>query len=219
MSHTQTLKNTEGLTFEELEEKVRLGARFIVYQYTISLIAVTLRRLTPAYYIPPDISDTAFKKNADILSVLFGWWGIPWGPLFTIQSLAANRKGGIDITKDVMLNLTKNDFQNNRVVVAALYSPYHTPNKTETECLRKSLGIFMQQHPDIGETWFALYVNAAEPFFMIGLPGKYTQQPYTDELKKILYKSFSRQARFEFLNMDEDNDLARKLKEMGLRQM
>jgi hypothetical protein len=30
-----------------------------------------------------------------------GWWGIPWGPIFTVQSLVVNFKGGKDITAAV----------------------------------------------------------------------------------------------------------------------
>jgi hypothetical protein len=26
---------------------------------------------------------------------VLGWWGIPWGPLYTVQSLVRNTRGGI----------------------------------------------------------------------------------------------------------------------------
>jgi hypothetical protein len=34
-----------------------------------------------------------------------GWWGIPWGPIYTIQSVYKNSKGGIDITPSVVETL------------------------------------------------------------------------------------------------------------------
>ena len=37
-----------------------------------------------------------------LISVLLGWWGIPWGPIWTIQSLYINLKGGKDITSEVL---------------------------------------------------------------------------------------------------------------------
>jgi hypothetical protein len=30
-----------------------------------------------------------------------GWWGIPWGPIFSIQSLITNFKGGKDLTAEI----------------------------------------------------------------------------------------------------------------------
>ena len=37
-----------------------------------------------------------------LLSLLLGWWGIPWGPIYTIQSLWVNLKGGRDVTQEIM---------------------------------------------------------------------------------------------------------------------
>ena len=35
-------------------------------------------------------------------ALLFGWWGIPWGPIWTIGSLVTNLRGGRDITREVL---------------------------------------------------------------------------------------------------------------------
>ena len=32
-----------------------------------------------------------------LISLLFGWWGIPWGPIFTIKSLYTNLNGGMEV--------------------------------------------------------------------------------------------------------------------------
>lgn len=37
-----------------------------------------------------------------IISVLFGWWGIPFGPKYTIESIRTICKGGKDVTDEVM---------------------------------------------------------------------------------------------------------------------
>jgi len=37
-----------------------------------------------------------------ILSLLFGWWGIPWGPKHTVESIRTNLRGGKDVTDEVM---------------------------------------------------------------------------------------------------------------------
>ena len=35
------------------------------------------------------------------LSLLAGWWGIPWGPIWTIQALVTNLRGGKDVTAEI----------------------------------------------------------------------------------------------------------------------
>jgi len=36
-----------------------------------------------------------------LLSLVLGWWGIPWGPIYTVQSLWVNAQGGRDVTREV----------------------------------------------------------------------------------------------------------------------
>ena len=45
-----------------------------------------------------------------LVSLLFGWWGIPFGPIYTIWSIAENFKGK-DVTQEVI------DAVNNSVLI------------------------------------------------------------------------------------------------------
>ena len=36
------------------------------------------------------------------LSLLLGWWGIPWGPIWTIGTVFKNLTGGVDVTANVL---------------------------------------------------------------------------------------------------------------------
>jgi hypothetical protein len=40
-----------------------------------------------------------------LLSLVLGWWGIPWGPIYTIQSVVINFQGGKDVTKEVLASM------------------------------------------------------------------------------------------------------------------
>ncbi len=40
-----------------------------------------------------------------LLSLAAGWWGIPWGPIYTIQSVYNNSRGGEDVTQAVVNSL------------------------------------------------------------------------------------------------------------------
>ena len=40
-----------------------------------------------------------------LLSLVAGWWGIPWGPIYTIQAIYNNSRGGKDVTQTVVNSL------------------------------------------------------------------------------------------------------------------
>ena len=37
-----------------------------------------------------------------LCSFLLGWWGIPWGPIYTISSIFTNFRGGRDVTEQLV---------------------------------------------------------------------------------------------------------------------
>ena len=37
---------------------------------------------------------------------VLGWWGIPWGPIWTISTIVTNLRGGRDVTNDVVRSMT-----------------------------------------------------------------------------------------------------------------
>jgi hypothetical protein len=222
MPTTHELRNIEGTTFEQLDFNVRNGAKFVIYEYAISIIVVTFKRVTSVCYVPAEGSAGPHKMTANLLSLVFGWWGLPWGPIRTIQSLITNGNGGIDVSRDVMANISKEDFENRRVVIRQVDTIFSASNNTETECFRKSLREFMDRYTDIRATYFGVFINVQkgeEPFFVVGLPAKYMGTPYTEELKSILYKSFNRQATFKFLELDKDPAITNKLKSLDLKEL
>ena len=93
---------TEGKTMRQVCEQVANGGRFIIYPYVVSIIILSFRRSSPMYFIPPGSSGAAKAIPRSILSMLVGWWGIPWGIFFTISALWRNAAGGIDVTLPVI---------------------------------------------------------------------------------------------------------------------
>jgi len=88
----------DHLTNAEINAAVEQGARFVVYQYTISIIVMTFRRSSAVHFVPAGSSAVAKGLPYTILTLLAGWWGIPWGPIYTIGSLAKNLSGGENVT-------------------------------------------------------------------------------------------------------------------------
>src|SRR5579864_9046574 len=89
----------EGISPDQLQFEIQRVAKLVCYQYCVSLLVITFRRSSDVYYIPAGESAVTKGLPWILLSVLAGWWGIPWGPIFTIQSLITNFKGGKDLTQ------------------------------------------------------------------------------------------------------------------------
>lgn len=91
----------EGLQPQQVAEELQRGAKFVVYQYCISVIVMTFKRSSDIYYIRPGESRHTKGIGFTLLSLVAGWWGIPWGPIYTIGSIVTNFGGGKDVTADV----------------------------------------------------------------------------------------------------------------------
>jgi hypothetical protein len=65
----------------------------------------------PPFRRPSDIYFLRQGENAAVKGLPFtlllvaGWWGIPWGPIYTIQSVYNNSCGGKDVTQAVVNSL------------------------------------------------------------------------------------------------------------------
>ena len=82
--------------------ELQRGGRFVVFQYTISVIILTFRRSSDIYFIRADEGTAGKSIPFTLLTLVAGWWGIPWGPIFTVQSVVNNFRGGKNVTKEVI---------------------------------------------------------------------------------------------------------------------
>jgi hypothetical protein len=96
------IKNIDGLTASDLQQQVSNGGRFVYFAYTISLLIVTFRDTSGVYLIRSDENSAGKSFLFTIVSFLIGWWGVPWGPKYTLQAIRTNLQGGKDVTDEVM---------------------------------------------------------------------------------------------------------------------
>jgi hypothetical protein len=99
------IRNSEGLSIEEIQRETDKGARLVHYTYAISLLVVTIRQKSDIYFVRA--GENAIRKGLSftVVTLLFGWWGIPFGPKHTIESLQTNLRGGKDVTDDVIATI------------------------------------------------------------------------------------------------------------------
>jgi hypothetical protein len=95
----------DGLDQVQLAYEVQRGAKFVVYQYCISIVILTFKRSSDIYLIRPEDSAVVKGLGFSLASLFLGWWGIPWGPIYTIGAFITNFRGGKNVTQDVMAYL------------------------------------------------------------------------------------------------------------------
>src|SRR6266568_8096953 len=99
------IRGIEGMKHGELDFEIQRGAKFVLFQYCISVIVLTFRRASDIYFLRQGESAVGKGLPFTLLSLVAGWWGIPWGPIYTIQVVYNNFKGGKDVTNEVVASL------------------------------------------------------------------------------------------------------------------
>jgi hypothetical protein len=99
------IQGIEGMSPDQLRFEIQRGAKFVFFYYSVSVLVMSFRRASPVYFIP--VGQNALGKGAPwtLLTLVAGWWGIPWGPIYTVQSLVVNLKGGKDVTAELSARL------------------------------------------------------------------------------------------------------------------
>lgn len=92
----------EGLSTDEVNRELQQGARFVVFEYCISIIILTFKRGSAVHFIRAGEGTFLKSFGYTFLSLILGWWGFPWGPIHTIGSVYTNLSGGRDVTPQVL---------------------------------------------------------------------------------------------------------------------
>jgi len=103
------IANIEGLTPQEIREEINNGGSFVYFPYTISIVLATFKRSSNIFLIKAGESKIKYAATPTLANVFLGWWGIPWGPIYTIGSLYSCLSGGKDVTNEVMGSINQQD--------------------------------------------------------------------------------------------------------------
>lgn len=94
------IRGAEGLSDRDIERLIAEGARIVVFSYCISLVIITFRRSATAL-VRPGQSVFLAGLPYTALSLALGWWGFPFGLIFTPIAIIQNLSGGKDITGQI----------------------------------------------------------------------------------------------------------------------
>lgn len=96
------VKGTQGLSGTDIQRELDHGAKFVMYQYCISVVIMTFRRPSAIYFVRSGERSIRYGWKYALMSFFLGWWGIPWGPIYTIGTVFTNLSGGKNVTQEVL---------------------------------------------------------------------------------------------------------------------
>lgn len=105
MKKLSKIEGIENMTYKDLVKDIEKGGKFIYFSYAISLILFSGKDNSNIFYLPSGELPISKGFPYLILSLLLGWWGIPWGPIYTLQCIWISFTGN-DVTGDVMSQAT-----------------------------------------------------------------------------------------------------------------
>jgi len=95
------IRGAEDLTAAELAQELAAGGRVVFYEFCVSLVFLTLRSPSPLWLVRAGKYGLLPGLPYTLVSLLFGWWGIPMGIVYTPMVLFTNLYGGHDVTDEV----------------------------------------------------------------------------------------------------------------------
>jgi hypothetical protein len=105
---TIRIRGIGNRTREALQLELKHGARFVVYEYVVSVFLFAFRVESKVYYIPPGESSAPrglryilYEYGFNAMTISFGTWGVPVGTIQSVIAIYHNLKGGRDVTHQI----------------------------------------------------------------------------------------------------------------------
>jgi hypothetical protein len=96
------IRGIDGMTLQDIQAELRRGGRFVHFEWCVSVLVMTFRRPTDVYFLRSGQNGFGSSWPFTLASLLFGWWGIPWGFIQTPGVLWTNLCGGRNVSGEVL---------------------------------------------------------------------------------------------------------------------
>jgi hypothetical protein len=103
------IRGIEGMTPEQINDELNRGGRFVIFYYTISVLIMTFKNPTDVYFVRAGEGTMGKSIGYTLLTFLLGWWGFPWGPIYSLYAIGVNFGGGQNVTGQVIDALNSGD--------------------------------------------------------------------------------------------------------------
>ncbi|MGK7926423.1 MAG: hypothetical protein AB4290_14490, partial [Spirulina sp.] len=98
--------------------------KYVVYRYVLSVWVMTYNRSSRVYRVASKREAILRSLPYSLFSLLLGWWGIPWGPIRTIQALIVNFTGGEIILTSEQQNQMYPNLKRIKAAIKTLYKHF-----------------------------------------------------------------------------------------------
>ena len=216
------LYNIKNNDLKGLKKDIDSGGKFILFNYRIGLGVVSLLSFSPAIFIKQRDEIEKFKKKYNRINFLFGPWFIFRGPFLTYNAYKVNKNGGMDMTKDIMINLTQEHLEKREVNIQIIHNIFSKVNKSDKKNIVKALKKTDLNIVPVKNFYIALFVNVEkyqEPYFVIGIELTKQMDLNKEHIKTNLNKYFYKHAEFKMFEIIENNESSDKLIEQGEKIM
>jgi hypothetical protein len=95
----------EGMSQQQLASELQAGGRFVVFDYCISVCVITFKRSSEIHFVRAGQGTGSMSLGYTLLSFFFGWWGFPFGLVYTPMAIITNLGGGRDVTAQIAPHL------------------------------------------------------------------------------------------------------------------
>lgn len=90
------------MTWADLGRELHAGGRFVVFPYCISALVITYRSASSVRFLRAGEDGFGSALGFTLLTLVLGWWGIPWGPIRSCSALYHCLRGGREVTPEVL---------------------------------------------------------------------------------------------------------------------
>lgn len=209
------LINTEKLNKEEIAELINKGAKFILFKYNVALVATTFTRVSPAILITSANQLKKHKRKYNLYSLFFGPWFIPTGPFNVYNTIKLNNSGGIDVTKDIEINLEHYNPLEKTIEIKNIDTEFAHISKGELRELHKALKNYSPDNLSMESIYVGKFINVeeyVEPHYVVGFKAE-LEENHIEEIFACIYTRFRSYVPFEII--DQNSDLFKKLERQG----
>ena len=96
------IRGIDGMSLRDVQTELQRGGRFVHFEWCVSVIFVTFRRPTDIYFLRGGQNGWWQSLPYTLLSLVLGWWGIPFGLIYTPMAIFTNLSGGRDVSGQVL---------------------------------------------------------------------------------------------------------------------
>ena len=110
IENKERLKNNKREVLMWNNIPVKYDSEITQYYFCVSFLIATFKQ--PTGFLFDDSSNKLFANFVTTtLTLVMGWWGFPWGPIYTVQTIFRNLRGGTKTSIGLLISELENATQ------------------------------------------------------------------------------------------------------------